>query len=191
VDRAVPYVFPVHGEPGPLDALDGRGVEGPSVEIVGEWKNPPQRREGTMAGRGDFTEQEWDQLRKGITGAGLLVALSDRGFFDSFKEAGALARHLADARRNSASELIREVAESRELGFGLTDSPAEVEAETTEALRASVATLESKAPEEVEAYRGLVLDVAQSVASAAGGGEVAESGALEKVRSALGAAAGA
>ena len=138
-----------------------------------------------MAGRSDFTEQEWEQLRKGVTGAGLLVALSDRGFFDTFKEAGALARHLADARRNSPSELIREVAETRDVGFGVTDSPAEVEAETTEALRASVAALEAKAPEEVEAYRRLVLDVADSVASAAGGGEAAESGAREKIRSVL------
>ena len=48
-----------------------------------------------MAQKSDFTEQEWDQLRKGATGAGLLVSVSDRSFFDSFKEAGSLAKHLA------------------------------------------------------------------------------------------------
>jgi hypothetical protein len=47
-------------------------------------------------------------------------------------------------------------------------------------------TLESKAPEELEPYRQFVVEVAQSVASAAGGGEGAESGAIEKVRSAIG-----
>ena len=142
-----------------------------------------------MAGRSDFTEQEWERLQTGVTGAGLLVAVSDRSFFDTFKEAGALARHLADARRNSSSELIREVAETRGTGFGMTDSPGEVEAETVEALRSSVATLETKAPEEVDAYRSLVLEVAESIASAAGGGEAAESGALDKIRAAVGGAA--
>ena len=37
-----------------------------------------------MAGKSDFTEQEWEQLHKGVTGAGLLVSLSDRSFFDTF-----------------------------------------------------------------------------------------------------------
>ena len=47
-----------------------------------------------MAKKSDFTEEEWDQLRKGATGAGLLVSTSDRSFFDSFKEAGSLAKQL-------------------------------------------------------------------------------------------------
>ena len=42
-----------------------------------------------MAGKLDFTEQEWEDLRKGATGAGLLVSVSDRSFFDTFKEANA------------------------------------------------------------------------------------------------------
>ena len=46
-----------------------------------------------MAGKSDFTEEEWEQLRKGATGAGLLVSVSDRGFLDSFKEASSLAKH--------------------------------------------------------------------------------------------------
>ena len=56
-----------------------------------------------MAGKADFTEQEWESLHKGVVGAGLLVSLSDRGFFDSFREAGALAGHIADAKRSSSS----------------------------------------------------------------------------------------
>ena len=139
-----------------------------------------------MAETVDLTEREWDALRKGVTGAGLLVSVSDRGFFDTFKEAGSLARHLTDARRSSTSELVRELAEVSGTGFGLGSSPAEVEAETLEALRTSVATLEAKAPEEVDAYRAFVLEVAESVARAAEGGESGESGALERIRSALG-----
>jgi len=138
-----------------------------------------------MAGKADFTEQEWETLHKGVTGAGLLVSVSDRGFFDSFKEAGALAKHLAGARKDSSSQLVRELAETRGTGFGVRSSPAEIEGETLEALRAAVATLESKAPDEVEAYKSFVLDVAQSVGEAAEGGSKAEGAVVEKIRSVL------
>ena len=142
-----------------------------------------------MAGRADFTEEEWDALQKGAMGAGLLVSVSDRSFFDTFKEAGALAKHLAGARQQSESELVRELAESRGTGFGLTSSPQEIEAETLDALSSAMAAVRAKAPEEADAYRQFVLDVGESVAGAAGGGEAAESGALEKIRSALAGAA--
>jgi hypothetical protein len=138
-----------------------------------------------MAGKSDFTQEEWEAMHKGVTGAGLLMSVSDRGFLDSFKEAGALARHLTKARQNSTSDLIRELAETRGTGFGLTSSPAEVESETLEALRESIATLEAKAPGETDAYRSFVLEVAESVAAAAKGGETGESDALDKIRSAL------
>ena len=110
-----------------------------------------------MARKSDFTDEEWDALHRGVTGAGLLVSVSDRSFFDSFKEAGALARHLADARKGS-SELMRELAQERGTGFGLRSSPKELERETLEAL---------------------------GTATAARGGEAPESGALAKIRAAL------
>jgi len=138
-----------------------------------------------MAKKSDFTEQEWEALQKGVVGSGLLVSLSDRSFFDSFKEAGALGKHVAQAKQKSSSELIRELADVRGTGFGLTSSPDKVEQETLEALQTAKTALESKAPEELEPYRQLVVEVAQSVADAAGGGETAESGAVEKVRSAI------
>jgi len=138
-----------------------------------------------MAKKSDFTEQEWEALQKGVVGSGLLVSLSDRSFFDSFKEAGALGKHVAQAKQKSSSELIRELADVRGTGFGLTSSPDKVEQETLAALQTAKTALESKAPEELEPYRQLVVEVAQSVADAAGGGETAESGAVEKVRSAI------
>jgi hypothetical protein len=138
-----------------------------------------------MAGTANLNEQELESLRKGVVGAGLLVSVSDRGFIDTFKEAGALAKHVANARQSTESELVRRVAEVRGAGFGLTSSPDEVEVETLEALRTSLATLEAKAPEEVDAYRDFVIEVAESVAGAAEGGDPAETGALEKIKSAL------
>ena len=139
-----------------------------------------------MAQKTDFTEQEWDQLRKGATGAGLLVSVSDRSFFDSFKEAGSLAKHLAGG-RSGESELIRGLASERGSGFGVKSSPQEIESETLDTLRSAVQVLEAKAPEELEAYKSFVLEVAEKVGKAAGGGDAAEAATIEKIRSALGA----
>ena len=137
-----------------------------------------------MAKKSDFTEQEWEQLRKGATGAGLLVSVSDRSFFDSFKEAGSLAKHLAGG-RSDTSELVRELAGERGSGFGVRSAPQEIESETVEALRGAVSTLQAKAPDEVEAYKSFVLEVAEAVGKAAGGGEAAEAATIEKIRAAL------
>lgn len=139
-----------------------------------------------MAGKSDFTEQEWETLQKGVTGAGLMVTVADRSFFDTFKEAGALAQHLSEARKENGSPLVRELAEVRGTGFGLSDSPTEVEEETLAALPSAVGTLQAKAPDEVQAYRDFVLGVAQSVAAAAKDVGATETAAIEKIRAALG-----
>jgi hypothetical protein len=93
-----------------------------------------------------LTDTDIETLRKGATGAATLVAVSDRSFFDSFKEAGAMARYLGDTRENSESEVVRRVAEGSGTGFGLTASPDEIEQGTLEALRESRRILEEKAP---------------------------------------------
>ena len=138
-----------------------------------------------MAGKADFTEQEWETLRKGVTGAGLLVSVSDRGFFDTFKEAGALAEHLHDAREGHDSELVRELSQVKSSGFGLTASPKEVEQETLDALQSAAAMLRAKAPDELDAYKSLALGVAESVGAASKGVGPAETQAIEKIRAAL------
>jgi hypothetical protein len=138
-----------------------------------------------MAGKTDFTEREWETLQKGVTGAGLLVSVSDRGFFDTFKEAGALAKHVDDAREGHDSQLVRELSQVRGSGFGLTASPDEVDRETIDTLRSAIPILQAKAPDEVDAYRSFVLGVAESVAQATKGVAAGESAALEKIRSAL------
>jgi hypothetical protein len=137
-----------------------------------------------MAQKADFTEQEWEQLRKGATGAGLLVSTSDRSFLDSFKEAGSLAKHLAGG-RSDESELVRELAGERGSGFGVSSSAQEIETETLDALRGAVATLQAKAPDELEAYKTFVLELADRVGRAAGGGDAAEAATIEKIRAAL------
>jgi tellurite resistance protein len=141
-----------------------------------------------MATKSDFTEEEWKALEKGVTGAGMLVSVSDRDFTDSFGEASALAKALASYRNDASSELVRELAKARGTGFGLTASPHEVETETLASLRTATETLAAKAPDEVESYRRLVLEVAEAVAEAKGGVSSDETTAMDRVKEALGSA---
>jgi hypothetical protein len=138
-----------------------------------------------MATKADFTEDEWQALQKGVTGAGMLVSVSDADFTDSFGEASALAKFLAEQRRTNESELIREIAAVHGGGFGLTASREKVETETMAALRSAVATLSAKAPDELVPYRQLVLDLAQAVAGAKGGVTETETKVIDSVRDAL------
>jgi hypothetical protein len=89
--------------------------------------------------------------------------VSDRGFFDSFREASSPAKHLVSARKDE-SQLVREFAEGRPTGFGLPASPDEVENES---------------------YSAFVLELAESAGKAAGGDDQAEAAALEKFKAAL------
>lgn len=133
----------------------------------------------------NLTDQELDTLHKGVAGAGLLVSLSDRSFFDTFKEAGALAKHLAQARRDASSPIVQQLAGKGGTGFGITSQPSEIEQGAVEALRSSVSILQAKAPDQVDAYKSFVIEVAQSVGNAAAGGEAAEGEAIQKIRTAL------
>ncbi|MBA3401979.1 MAG: tellurite resistance TerB family protein [Actinobacteria bacterium] len=138
-----------------------------------------------MAGKPDFTEDEWKELQQGVTGAGMLVSTAHRDFTDAFGEASTLAKQLA-AQRESESQLVRELSETRGTGFGLVASPKELVEGTTNALGAAVAVLGEKAPDELEAYRGFVLDVATAVAEAKGGLKDEEKAAIERITAALG-----
>ena len=143
-----------------------------------------------MATRSDFTDDEWEAMQKGLTGAGMLVSVSDQDFTDMFGEASALAKALRAQHEQGASDLIRELAKARGTGFGLTTSREEVEAETFAALRSATDTLASKAPDEAESYRQLVIGVAQAVAAAKSGVEPGETSALDRIKDALGSAGG-
>jgi tellurite resistance protein len=139
-----------------------------------------------MAGKADFTEEEWEQLTQGVTGAGMLVSTAHRDFTDAFGEASTVAKQLA-AHRESESQLVRELSGARGTGFGFVASPSEVFEGTINALGAATNVLGQKAPDELEAYRALVLDVANAVAEAKGGVKDEEQQAIDKITAALGA----
>ena len=140
-----------------------------------------------MATKADFTADEWKKLHQGVTGAGMLVSLADRDLSDSFGEANALAKHLAEQAVVGTTPLIREIAAGHSTGFGVFASPTKVHDETMAALAASVATLTAKAPGEVEPYRAFVLGTAEAVAEAKGGVTDGEKTAIAHVGEALGA----
>jgi tellurite resistance protein len=140
-----------------------------------------------MATKADFTDEEWETMHKGLTGAGMLVSASDPGFMDSFGEATTLAKHLASEGQSNQNELAREIAHTHGTGFGLTSSREKVAAETIESLKAAAGILSSKAPDDLDAYRQLVLGTAEAVAEAKGGVKPTESAAIDQIKEALGA----
>ena len=142
-----------------------------------------------MATKADFTDEEWKALQTGISAAGMLVAVSDAGFFDTFKEASVLAKHISAAHEKNDDPLVREIADIHHNPFGITSSPSEVEQGTVTSLQTAVAALQAKAPDSLGAYKALVLDVANSVAEAAGGVKPGETEAITKITAALGGGA--
>jgi hypothetical protein len=138
-----------------------------------------------MAGKADFTEDEWKELQQGVMGAGLLVSAAHRDFTDTFGEAKAVAKELA-SHRESESELVRDLAGTHGSGFGVIATPKEVGEGTIAALGAAVSMLGGKAPDELAAYRALVHDVATAVAEAKGGVKDEEQAAIDKITAALG-----
>src|SRR5262245_8826402 len=140
-----------------------------------------------MATKADFTEDEWETLRKGVSGSGMLVSLSDRDFTDTFGEAGAMAKYLTAQRQGGATELVRELSEGRPPGFGFTASPQEVEKETLAALTSAKAILGEKAPAEADSYTQHVIGVMDAVAEAKGGGvSDDEAAAIARIKETLG-----
>jgi tellurite resistance protein len=142
----------------------------------------------SMIGKAGFSEEEWETLRRGLTGTGMLVSVADPGFMDSIGESNALAKYLQSQRVAGDTKLIRELSAATGTGFGLTAKPDEVRDGTIAALRSAVEILTAKAPEELEPYRQVVLGIATAVAEAKKGVSPSEEAVIEAVKEALGAA---
>jgi hypothetical protein len=140
-----------------------------------------------VAGKKDFTEQEWAALHKGVTGSGMLVSLSDRDFTDTFGEVGAMSKFLAGMQSASTSQLVRDLSHERGTGFGFSSSPEKLHTETMDSLKSAIALLTAKAPDEVDPYRRLVVGVAEVVAGAKGGVSPVETQAIDAIKQAVGA----
>ena len=141
-----------------------------------------------MVTKADFTEDEWETLQRGLTGAGMLVSVADPGVMDSFGESSALAKYLSSQRVAGPTELMRDLGGTHGTGFGLTTNLNEVRAGTILALQSAVGILSAKAPDELEPYRQMVLGVATAVAEAKKGVSPSEDAVIGAIKEALGAA---
>lgn len=138
-----------------------------------------------MASKADFTEDEWNTIHRGVTGAGMLVALSERGFASTFKESGAMAKYMAESRANAASQLVRELAAEKGTGWKVASKPEDVREGTLAALQSAKGLLQTKSADDVEPYRAFVLGLCHAVSDAGKGGDEVEAAAIEAVTSAL------
>lgn len=150
-----------------------------------------------MAGKAQFTPDEWATMQRAIVGAPFLVAVSDGGPADLHIELEAIRDELAEARAGHGSELVQALADiaAAQTGFNSRMGRSEVEGPALAALRSSVATLEAKAPDELDSFRSFVLDLAKNTAAAARSGPFAavgrlvserEAAAVDLIRAALG-----
>src|SRR5215467_9361512 len=77
-------------------------------------KRPPSsgvhREESSMAGKTDFTDDEWQALENGVIGAGMFVSVSEPDFTHTIGETNALATYLTEQGKTSRSKLVRELA---------------------------------------------------------------------------------
>ena len=151
-----------------------------------------------VAGRADFTAEEWADLGGALISAAELVSFSDRGRSGMAREMPKVRRTLEHARDRHSSQLVRELA--GEPGRSVIDahmSPREAEEPVIRVLRAAAAAVSAKAPEELEAYRGFVVHLGEVAAEATrsgglfglGGQRVsyAEASTLARIRQAIGA----
>jgi hypothetical protein len=150
-----------------------------------------------MAGKADFTPDEWATMQRAIVGAPLLIAVSDGGTADLRLELHAIGEKLAEARAGHGSELVQGLADiaGARTGFHGRMQRSEVEGPALEALGSAVATLREKAPDELDSFRYFVLDLAKTTAAAARSGPFALTGplvsereakAVDRIRAAIG-----
>jgi len=151
-----------------------------------------------LAGRTDFTHDEWTGLRKAMMGAPVLVALCEGGGEDMIPEMLAVSEHLLSARRSHRSQLVRELADIRRFnsGFQTGMKVAEFEGPALQSISAANVLVTSRTPTEALAFREFLVSLAETAANAhkegafmgIGGSRVslAEEAAIARVKHALG-----
>jgi hypothetical protein len=120
-----------------------------------------------MAGREDFTRDEWQLLSEAPTYAGLIVVLAERG--GSFWELVSIADSFAEVRgRVGESRLLDDICASRPvIGSESFGSASELRAYGLSRIRAAVELLRRTGePADVEAFAGFVVTVAREAAGA-------------------------
>ena len=149
-----------------------------------------------MAGKADFTAEEWEQVLSAPPAAGLMVATAQRG--GTFRESFSIAKAYTEARqRHGESELLDEISSAKpDLDVKRYKSADELREDVLRRIGEAVALVERKSgPEDAQAYRRFIVDLAERVAEAhkegfmgLGGERVsdAEQEAIAKIKEAAG-----
>lgn len=156
-----------------------------------------------MTTQTDYTSEEWQTLNTAPFAAGMLITVSDMsGPIGMFQEAGAVTKAIIETGTQSASDVVKRIAEAIEETRKpeLPDLPKgrdEARAALIDICRRAVEIVNQKAPAETEALRTWLMTIARWTAEAAkeggflgfGGTKVSEGEtvALNDLDAALGA----
>jgi len=151
-----------------------------------------------LAGRTDFSHDEWTALRRAMIGSAVIVATAEGGKADMISEMLAVSEHLLGARRGHPSQLVRELADITRFdsGFQTGMTAAQFEGPALEAIRTATALVTARTPGDAAAFRRFLVELAETAANAhkegglmrMGGSRVsqAEAAAILRVKKALG-----
>lgn len=134
-----------------------------------------------MAGKTDFTPDEWKTLLESVMMAGIAVTAADpSGLWGTLKESMASARTVIGTKHDAnATELIKAIAGEYDTSEGRATArdglrtqlsgktPAEIVAKSLEVLKQAAALVAARAPGESAAYTGWLRQISQSVAESA------------------------
>jgi hypothetical protein len=149
-----------------------------------------------VAGKADFTADEWHIVVQGPPTAGLIVVTAQRG--GTFRETFSIAKsYAAAAKLVDEGELLSEIVSHRpELDRSRFHSAEQLREQGLQHLRDAVALVAAKAPDDLATYREFTLALAKNVADAhreRGNDDArseAERAAIDEIAAALGTPAG-
>jgi hypothetical protein len=134
-----------------------------------------------MAGKGDFTPEEWKTLLESVMMAGIAVTAADpSGLWGSFKESMASARAIIGAKHDpEATELVHALAGEFETSEGRAIArdglrmqlsgkrPPEIVAQCLQIIRQAAAIVAAQAPGDAASFKAWLQHISQGVAEAA------------------------
>jgi len=140
-----------------------------------------------MTSRAMFTDDEWHTLQWAVTDTMAYVSMADRGFWDTFKEASAAAKFMAQAKASSDSPLVHDLAGDVKMGHdkAVTHDPADMGGEVTARLRQAVELVAAKSPADLAAFKSFLLGIAKATADAVKGVSDHEATAIARLQDVL------
>jgi len=134
-----------------------------------------------MAGKTDFTPDEWKTLLESVMMAGIAVTAADpSGLWGTLKESMASARAVLGAKHDaSATELIKAVAGEYDTSEGRATArdglrsqlsgkrPPEIVTQALDVIKQAAAILDAKAPGDAASFKAWLQHISQAVAKAA------------------------